>query len=518
MRCTRYFALAAAAIAVSTSALAQFDGPAPLAWRWIQPTSVAPAGSPVVSGDMVYVAVGNRMYGLDRTTGNQRWKYPNVDPIPGAFRQGAVLVDNVLIASADNRLIYAVDAATGAHKWTYSSPIPFQGPPVVSGKMIVIALNDDSLMAINAFDGSAAWQNPYKVLSGIEGNIAANASNVYYMTGSSELVALSVANARQAWKARFTTVSGDATPVLFGDLLYVNSGQYVACLSAATGGMRWQQNVGEPLMYSPAVSADGVLVVSRDGNARIFDAMNGRAKVRNAIAIGSSPSTTPSSAGKTFVVPTANGAVNLINSSTGAILWSYLVRPIGGSATVKSTGANTTNKEIRITTVPASGPAVLAGETLFVLAGDGSLLAFDRNNGVDVTGPAVKMLWPSAGDDVSGQPPLELIFKIEDEATGVNDKSVAIKIDGNDMDFEFGRDGFAIVKISSVGKNKPLFDGRRVITVTATDWMGNTTKSEFALRIDNTLKPLARPSITGTGVAGGGEGKGGGGGGVGGGL
>lgn len=502
MRTARFLALGATVLTTASVAIAQFTGPAPLAWRWSASTSVSPSGKPVVSGDTVYVAVGNRIYALDRQSGNQKWKFPNVDPIPGAFRQGVLHAENLVVAAADNRVIYAVDAKTGQSKWQYISPIPFQGAPVMAGKFVVFGLNDNSIMAVNSEDGQAAWPAPYKIFAGLEGGIASNGTTIYYMTGANELVSHSVSANKPGWKARFSMVSPDSAPVIYGDNLYVVSGQWLACLSASTGSQRWQQNVGEPLVFSPAVSPDGVLVVSRDGNARLFEPGSGRPKLRTAVPLGGVPVTSPSAVDKMFVAPTSNGSLNLINPSTGTVVWNYLLRPIGGPLIRQGSGNN--RNETRIYTIPAAGPAVLAGSSLMVLASDGSLFTFDSNQGVDKTGPSIKMLWPNSGDQVSGMPPLELIFRIEDEASGINDKTLSIKVNGQDASFEFGRDGFAVVRISSVGKNRPLRDGRATILVSATDWMGNISNAEFGLLIDNTLKPLARPANTGpTGGSGG---------------
>jgi hypothetical protein len=160
----------------------------------------------------------------------------------------------------------------------------------------------------------------------------------------------------------------------------------------------------------------------------------------------------------------------------------------------------------------------LDGDTMLVLAQDGSLLAFDKNHGVDLTPPSVKMTWPTPGDLVSGQPPLQLVFKIEDEASGINTKTLKILVDGQEMENEFGRDGLAIVRVSSLGKNKPFTDGRKTITVIVADWLGNEARKDFTLVIDNTLRPLTPPAQTqpGQGAGGGGKGGLGGGGGIGG--
>ena len=68
----RLFVAGAAFLALSSGSWAQVDGPTPLAWRWAAPTSVAPSGAPTIVGETVYVAVGSRIYAMDRETGNQK--------------------------------------------------------------------------------------------------------------------------------------------------------------------------------------------------------------------------------------------------------------------------------------------------------------------------------------------------------------------------------------------------------------------------------------------------------------
>src|ERR1700685_1362853 len=67
-------------------ACAQFDGPAPLAWRWFPSTGKAASGAPLVDGDSIFISSGGRVYAVDRLTGNKMWQFPEQDPIPGLFK------------------------------------------------------------------------------------------------------------------------------------------------------------------------------------------------------------------------------------------------------------------------------------------------------------------------------------------------------------------------------------------------------------------------------------------------
>lgn len=490
-----------AALAVGASAAhAQFEGPAPLAWRWAQPTSVAPGGSPQVSGDRVYVAVGGRIYCLDRLSGNQIWRFPSGEPIAGNFRTGAVLVDGTVFASADNRTVYAVDAANGQLKWNHVSTDPLAGAPVVAGTYVVSEAGNDGLIALNAADGTPAWTEPYRVPNGILGSIGAHARNVLIFTQDYKLMALDAATRRPAWEAQFSVLEPNLTPVVFGDLVFVNTSTFLTAINAATGRARWQRDMGDSLVSNPAVSATGVMVVSREGRFYTTDT-NGRPVISRGQDLQSIVVAPPAPVGKLMAAVTANGSLNLIDPITGDVKWNFIVRPM------QRPGAGSDGRTPPNYVLASSSP-VLAGETLLLQATDGSLLAFDRTAGVDRTPPTVEMLFPNAGDQVSGQPPLQLIFRIEDPTSGLNIDKVSVAINGQKVAHEITRDGILTVRFNAVGGNRPMTDGRKSIEVTAVDWMGNERKMTFSLTVDNTLRPIALPGGSSGGGSTGGSGGG----------
>lgn len=141
----------------------------------------------------------------------------------------------------------------------------------------------------------------------------------------------------------------------------------------------------------------------------------------------------------------------------------------------------------------ASAPAILSGTMLLVPARDGSLIAFDKDLGVDLTPPKVKMTFPNPGEQVSGQQ-LYLMFTLEDEASGVNPSTLKVTVDGQPLEYKLQRDGTVLVYFSNFGKNKPLSDGRKDIVLSVSDWLGNQAEQHFALSIDNNLRPLTAPA------------------------
>jgi len=520
------FAVAAAIAAmISPRASADFDGPAPLAWRWAQSSNTIPSGTPLVDHDAVYVAVGARVFALDRATGNQKWKFPTVENVDGYF-QGTPLMCDGVVVTATAHTLYGIDPATGLEKWYYKVPdalTAISGQPVSTTKSVVFKLGEENLMAVNGADGKPSWQNPQHVYDRLRGNLGAFSDSVFYFTQQNDLDRLNVLSPADVKKiVRFSQVSEDATPVVSSDILYVSSGSFVAALNAFSGGPRWQRDTGQDLVFGPAASGSGVAAISRDGVLILMD-LDGHVRSRYdetkkvnvplTVDLGSGPVAQPIAAGKFFIVPTYNGVLNMVDSTNGDIVWRYTVLPMGEVKPKEQTG--TTKRDVSLYTVAAAGAPVAAGDTLLLLAKDGSLLAFDKDSGVDVTGPEVKMGWPADGAQVSSVQ-LDVLFRVTDESSGVNDKTLKILINGKPATFEYTADGLATVNISQYAANQPLPDGRADFEVIVSDYVGNVTDSHHTLLVDNSLPILQAPkpqteNPTGGGGRAGGKGGGGGG-------
>lgn len=524
MLTTRLTALAAAALAMAVPAAAQFDGPAPLAWRYSQPTRVAASGSPLVVNGRVYIALGGRIAAVDQETGNRRWQFPQLDPIEGSFRVAPVAAAGVIVAVGDNKIVYGVDPATGNNLWSLTLPTGTRGnPAVISGKFVALGLQDNSIQIIDASTGQFFLPVPYKVEAGIDGNLGSWNDDLLYFNNRRQLVSLNISSLKPNWAVTFTQLPPGVRPVVYSDTIYVPSGPFVTGVSASGGRTLFNLNTGLALQYPPAVSAAGIFVVgatSAGGIGAVAKAWSlDRAPLTTElVSLNSQPAVAPSALDGLFIAPTTNGALNLFDPVAGRIIWSYVIRPlpdatfnnandggpsgpggfggpggIGGGGRAGAGGNQQNQGQDRPVSVSASGAAVLAGKTLMVPAADGTLLAFDKELGVDLTAPRVSLLFPTPGTQVSGQPPLTLVFKIEDEASGYNLSTLDITLDGKRLEYTVARDANIVIQFTQTGPNRPLNDGRREIVVKIKDWLGNAAEQRFGLRIDNTLRPLQLP-------------------------
>jgi outer membrane protein assembly factor BamB len=492
----------------------------------------------------VIVAVGGRIYNLDQATGNLKWRYPAGESIAGNFTSGAVVAGDTVLAAGDDKSIYAVDLNTGKLKWQYLSPSPITSNLVVLKDNIAFVANKQALTIV-ALQSGAAIGKPNNEASLIHDDIQGFGDQVIYTTQRGKMVSFDASTMRAKWEQQLNLLKPSGNFTLFNDRIYVNSGNFLICMRASTGSAIWQENVGRDLIGKPAASDSGIGVLDSRGGLGFYNT-NGRPVFGKPLQIGV-PAGSPSYLGEKIVIPTANGAINLVDPKSGTIIWSYVISPIvvrtapatgggaaagggnsdGGIGAIGGGGAPGASGTLQAqgnqgpirTYTLVSGTPAMSGNSLFVLTRDASLLMFDKELGVDMTPPRSELLWPTPGNEVAGKAPMEMIFRLEDFGIGINPDSVKVTINDKEYFHRLTNDGYISVLIVSNGANAQIANGRATIKVTAADWLGNTATQVFNLVIDNSLPAIGGPPREGTTNQGGGAGGGGArGGGLGGGL
>ncbi|MBX3095276.1 MAG: PQQ-like beta-propeller repeat protein [Fimbriimonadaceae bacterium] len=533
------------ALLAAATAWADFDGPAPLAWRWAGSTSVVPGGAPVVEDDVLYVAVGPRIYGIDRATGNQVWRYPAGVPIEANFRLGCVVSGDNIYAVADNRILYAVNKVTGQLAWQGNLMDQATGNPALLDNKVIVPVVGNKVQGFNKADGANLWADPMTMAGGIPGQIVGHRNSIIYINDAGDLKSVDMTSMREDFSVRLQSFSRSVAPVLVDDNIFINSGTYVIAIRAASGRPAWQFNTNTRLAFAPAVNDEYVASVGLNGEVFVINRRNGTQVSGKSFVLNKQPATSPAFVGTTLVVNTADGNINVVDPVIKEVLFSYrAVSLVGRTRTEEGTGpgggagpgrgsgggsgqageggsggrtggAQDPAEDTGPDWIAAAGPAVGAGDSLIVQVRDGSILSFDKNYGVDLTAPSVKMDWPGSGELIWGRPPLNFKWTLEDFGSGINPDTVGVTINGKQMEVIFQPNGELFVVISTTGNNRPLQNGRQEIVVTAKDWLGNEAKKTFVVVVDNNIAPPSGSSTTGAGGpgsgAGGGPGRGSGG-------
>lgn len=506
------------ALAIAAPASAEFKGAAPLAWRWVQPTSIPP-GSPTVVGDVVYTAVGRRVYALDRATGNQIWRFPVGEPNASNFQFGTLVSGDTVFATSQDRVVFALDAKTGKQKWQYTADQGLLSAPVLAANTLVLPLADNSLLAVEVNSGTQFWTNPTRIFAGIRGSLSSFNDAVLVFDQANKLYSIDTATKRTNWEIGLTEINSNVTITMFENTAYFVSGTFVVGLNPANGRRAGQIfNFNERLAYSPAVSTNSVAAVTAEGRLMVADKLNPRSMKR--FDLGAQAVSGPEFLGNYISVNLANGSMIVIDPATGKTVWNYILRPAVKPTATTSGGSGTAASSTPPNFMTAVGGPMMAGGSVLLQSRDGSLLSFDPVNGVDLTPPDVKLLFPFAGSEMNprygrtqnNQRTLAdfvtVFFQMDDQGSGLDMSGVKVTGNGRPMKVITTRDGIAAVRLEE-SENRFATSGRVVFEVTARDWMGNESKQQYTITFDASVPPIDQPGSasgnTGTGGAGGGR-------------
>jgi outer membrane protein assembly factor BamB len=113
-------------------------------------------------GHGVVALAGGAAYGLDAASGKVRWRrWVGADPAvrPTIFPPQPISTEpgsDVLLADAARQEVWRLAATSGQVVWRYAVGEPFDGPPVIAGKRVLVATRSGRLLVIDVATGNSA--------------------------------------------------------------------------------------------------------------------------------------------------------------------------------------------------------------------------------------------------------------------------------------------------------------------------------------------------------------------------
>jgi outer membrane protein assembly factor BamB len=331
--------------------------------------------SPVVAGNRVFTMdVEGQVQAIEAETGRRIWRVDLVSE-----ERDDVAISGGGIAFAGGRLyattgfadVIALDAGTGREIWRRSLNGPIRAAPTIfKGRVFAITIANE-LHALDARDGRVLWNHiGITETAGLVGTASPAAEESVVIAGysSGEVVALRIENGRVIWSDSLTALRRSdpvsalahvrGRPVIDrGRVIVVaNSGRTVA-IDLRTGTRLWERPVGSA--FGPWVAGDFIYVLSNSGELMCLARSNGGVRWvrqlrryedeedREGVIFWSGPVL----AGDRLLVGSSHGEVWSISPYTGEPLGRVQV---GG---------------------PVYLPAVVAGETVYILTDNAKLVA-----------------------------------------------------------------------------------------------------------------------------------------------
>jgi outer membrane protein assembly factor BamB len=213
----------------------------------------------------------------------------------------------------------------------------------VAGDLAVLSSDDrrpagvGHVYAIEAWSGTVRWKA--RIGRGSMTDVVRVDARLYVVTLDNQLVALDLANGKQAWSFRGAPPLDPsflnllATPAVSSDRVYFGGADGVVyALSAASGALLWKSAIGSGIVTPLVLVSDGLYFGTRDGRLLRADVSNGRPKAE--MRLGQMPVGPPTIAGKSLLAYSVEGdsaVLNAVDVSLAGSRWSR--RAPGGWST-----------------------------------------------------------------------------------------------------------------------------------------------------------------------------------------
>jgi outer membrane protein assembly factor BamB len=315
---------------------------------------------------------------------------------PGTVSDGGTLY----VSTMDGRVL-ALNPDSGSRKWDWrptegqsgqtasflscgaGSAIvggKFYGAPAVANGEVYVAFYTGKVYSIDAASGVQGWN--YDLESTVSGGVAVSNDTVFVGSSNGKLSALDAGNESLKWE--FSSENGIwATPVVVDGVVYFGSLDHsLYALDAADGTKKWSFKTGGVIASTPLVVEGVIYVGSFDNKFYAIDADSGTQKWVFEGAGNWFWSQAAYNNG-TIYAGCLDHNVYAIDAGNGTMVWS---KPFDAGSLIKAS-------------------PVIAGETLVVASGVGTVYGLDLNTGEkkwEFDGVDTKVLSPlyAVGDTV----------------------------------------------------------------------------------------------------------------------
>ncbi|MDD4875567.1 MAG: PQQ-binding-like beta-propeller repeat protein [Dehalococcoidales bacterium] len=282
-------------------------------------TVVAVYGSPVVSGELVFIGGYNgKIYAFNTSTSALRWVYPRGGNLSPIVSGPVVSEDKVYFGCSDGK-VYALDLITGDKQWDFETEDKIWATPEINGDILYISSFDQKLYALDADTGGKKWEfetdGALASSPVIHEGIAFNASfdrHIYALDANNGSLKWEFMAEKWFWAKPTAHNNTVYAPCLDGKVYILNVTDGHEIVDAV--------DLGSPVSSSPVLIDDTVIIATEDGLIYSLDTDINQAKLLTDLEEEIN-SPLYASDGVIYIHAQENEILYALDARTGVVLW-----------------------------------------------------------------------------------------------------------------------------------------------------------------------------------------------------
>ncbi|MFW5871402.1 MAG: PQQ-binding-like beta-propeller repeat protein [Verrucomicrobiota bacterium] len=280
---------------------------------WSRKVEASVKAAPLFLNGRLFVgARDGTMYALAASNGEVIWQYKAGDQIMRSANWTAGTETNIVFACYDNN-VYCIDWTGGALKWKHETENFVNGTPAVAGGEVVFGGCDQYLRIVD----SGAGREKFKVDVGsyIAESAAVAGNDVFVGHYGGKLVHVDLKKRKIIWEYESEEKEPFfSSPAVTADRVLVGSrDNNLHCVERSTGRRLWVFRTSGKVDSSPVVAGDKAAAGSSDGRLYLLGAATGKEIAR--YDTGSAIRTSPAIIGNMVIVATEGGSILAIRFS-----------------------------------------------------------------------------------------------------------------------------------------------------------------------------------------------------------
>ena len=227
-----------------------------------------PAGpvetSPLLLGETVVVAaVDGVVYGVEKSSGTQKWKYEIKGDRAEKQIHSSPASDGTLVAvGSDDGVLRVLDGTSGTLRWESPSGASIFATPAFSGGNVLVGRLDGSIDAYDAASGTLHWT--YNTGAPVYGGMGIGSGLVFVGSSNGVLYCLDDRTGTERWNFRTKSVINSAPLVTDDQVVFGSLDHTLYVLNGKTGSKIWEFQAVGRIKVSPVLWGDILLVTSED--------------------------------------------------------------------------------------------------------------------------------------------------------------------------------------------------------------------------------------------------------------